>query len=334
MYFSNQELSLADIARQKLHHVNGRYMNPFNTHDRHGLRRMRQILYWKLLSQNRYKDAYVHERIVPVTIDWPDIKRQTGLSITWLKHAGLLIKDQDRYLLIDPVFDGLFGLFQDFTPLDIDMHQFPRPLHVLITHGHYDHLDKASLSLLEKSTHLIIPLGYDEIFRDLKMFNRTQLDWLETYVAGDCRITLLPSHHWTMRNPVQGPNRSLWGSYLIETASGPALFVSGDTAFFEEFSEIGSSYNIDLAIFNLGAYEPRWFMADSHMNPEETVRAFELLNAKKFMIVHWGTFRLGDEPVFQPPVDLKKVLDAKNLTEKWIDLRHGQTINEHQMKIS
>ena len=77
-----------------------------------------------------------------------------------------------------------------------------------------------------------------------------------------------------MRNPIVGPNRSLWGSYLIKSASGPVIYISGDTAYFDRFSEIGNEFKIDLAIFNLGAYEPRWFMADSHINPAETVRAF------------------------------------------------------------
>lgn len=322
-----------DIAIHKLHHRNGRYTNPFNSHDPHGIRRMSQIIYWKLFSKNRYTNFYDKEKVAPVSIEWSSLNHHDGLSVTWLKHACLLIKDQGIYLLVDPLFNGLFGLFKDFTPFDFDVSLLPKPHHVLITHGHYDHLDKSSLNLLEKSAHIITPLGYDEIFRNLKMFNRNQLDWFETYSADGCRITLLPSHHWTMRNPIFGPNRELWGSYLIETSSGSTLYIAGDTAYFDEFAEIGKRYNIDLAIFNLGAYEPRWFMAGSHMNPEETVCAFELLAAKKFMIVHWGTFRLGDEPVFLPPVDLKEVLDAKGLTDRWIPILHGQTINEHQMQL-
>ena len=197
-----QEYSLTEIARLKLHHGNGRYINPFNTHDRHGIGRISQIVYWKLFTRNRYKNLYANETIIPISIDWPSIKHSNGLSITWLKHAGLLIKDQGSYFLIDPVFDGLFGLFQDFTPFNFNAGEIPSPHHVLITHGHYDHLDKNSLRMLDKNTHVISPLGYDPIFRELDMRNRTQLDWFETYVAGGCRITLLPSHHWTMRNPV------------------------------------------------------------------------------------------------------------------------------------
>ena len=84
-------------------------------------------------------------------------------------------------------------------------------------------------------------------------------------------------------------------------------------------------FDIDLAIFNLGAYEPRWFMASSHMNPRETVRAFKELDARKMMIVHWGTFRLGDEPVHFPPVDIKKELKKEGLLDRLVDIRHGET---------
>jgi L-ascorbate metabolism protein UlaG (beta-lactamase superfamily) len=137
---------------------------------------------------------------------------------------------------------------------------------------------------------------------------------------------LLPCNHWTMRNPLVGPDRSLWGAYLIRTAAGANILISGDTAYFEQFKEIGSLFNIDIAIFNLGAYAPRWIMRESHMNPEETVQAFQDSGAQKMLILHWGTFRLGDEPVHLPPLDLKGVLKRENLLDRLIDITHGQTL--------
>jgi L-ascorbate metabolism protein UlaG (beta-lactamase superfamily) len=152
------------------------------------------------------------------------------------------------------------------------------------------------------------------------------MDWFEVFADGPRKITFLPANHWTMRTPLRGPNRSLWGGYLIETAGGPTIYLSGDTAYFDGFSELGRDYDIDLAIFNLGAYAPRWFMAPSHMNPAETVRAFKELGAEKLIIVHWGTFRLGDEPVHFPPKDLKRELEKEGLVDRLVDLRHGQTL--------
>lgn len=169
-------------------------------------------------------------------------------------------------------------------------------------------------------------MGYNDVFNDLGMNRRTQMDWFDTYKDGKLEITLLPCNHWTMRNPLVGPNRSLWGSFLVKTASGPTIFISGDTAYFDGFREIGEEFSIDLAIFNLGAYEPRWFMATSHINPGETVRAFRELQARHLLIVHWGTFRLGDEPVHFPPNDLRRELEEKGLSDRLVDLKHGQTL--------
>ena len=173
---------------------------------------------------------------------------------------------------------------------------------------------------------MITPLGYDAVFASIGMKNRTQLDWFDTFDHGERRITLLPCNHWTMRNPIIGPNRNLWGSYLIRTAAGPTIFISGDTAYFEGFKEIGEGYGIDLTILSLGAYEPRWFMKQSHMNPAEAVRAMKDLHAEKMFIVHWGTFRLGDEPVHAPLGDLKRELKKENMENRLLDIVHGETL--------
>jgi N-acyl-phosphatidylethanolamine-hydrolysing phospholipase D len=87
-----------------------------------------------------------------------------------------------------------------------------------------------------------------------------------------------------------------------------------------------TNYDIDLAIFNMGAYAPRWFMAPSHMNPSETVSAhFRRSRPGELMIAHWGTFQLGDEPVHFPPADLEKALGEKGLLRRWVPLGHGET---------
>ncbi|HSO18398.1 MAG TPA: MBL fold metallo-hydrolase, partial [Desulfosarcina sp.] len=234
-------------------------------------------------------------------------------------------KDRDRVLLVDPVFDVIFWFIKDYTPLAFTTDRMPRPDHVLITHGHYDHLDKPSLASLDPATHVISPLGYDDEFKAVGMTHRTQLDWYDRFSDGAREITFLPANHWTMRNPIVGPNRSLWGGYLIKTAGGPVIYISGDSAYFDGFEQLAEDYDIDLAIFNVGAYAPRWFMAPSHMNPAETVRAFREIKARKLMIAHWGTFQLGDEPVHFPPRDMRMALEKAGLSAQWIDLEHGQT---------
>lgn len=314
--------SLRKLAEAKEHHGDGRFVNPVGL-PREG--RFWQLLTWKL-SGSRYADDLARQPNIEVRADLDKIAAHTGVSLTFLKHASVLIKIGDRTLLVDPVFDEIFWFIKDFSPLAFDPTALPGPDHVLITHGHYDHLDEATLSTFSADTHVISPLGHDRVFSGLGLKNRTRLDWYDTYTDRDLTITCLPANHWSMRTPLRGPNRSLWGGFLIAPAGGPTIYLSGDTAYFDGFSELGRDYDIDLAVFNLGAYAPRWFMAPSHMNPAETVRAFKELGAKRLMIVHWGTFRLGDEPVHFPPEDLKRELENQGLADRLVDLQHGQTV--------
>jgi N-acyl-phosphatidylethanolamine-hydrolysing phospholipase D len=313
--------SLRDMALNKEHHGNGVFISPVGPLRK---RRFLQLLKWKLRS-SRFS-PYLKDQIVqPVVVNWSPIQTHHGLSVTFLKHAGILIKDVGSYLLVDPIFSDLLWFIEDFSPFAFNPEQIPAPDHVLITHGHYDHLDKSTLAVFDKTTHLITPLGYHGVFQDLNMKNRTQMDWYDVYRDNDRSITFLPSNHWTMRNPIRGPNHSLWGGYIIESSAGPTIYVTGDSGYFDGFSEIGQDYDIDLVVINLGAYEPRWFMASSHMNPKEAVQAFKELGAKKMMIVHWGTFRLGDEPIHFPPNNLKRELKKEGLSHRLADIRHGET---------
>lgn len=316
-------MTLKEIADKKLHHNSKSFINPFNSQYYGDLW---PIIKWKLFTPNRFRKFYRDEPTTPVKIDWQTIRDHDGLSLTFITHAGIMIKDGDKYILVDPVFFGLAWPIRNFTPLNFEPGDMPDPDYILITHGHYDHLDKKTLKLFAKDAIYITPLGYKPVLDSIDVRSQKELDWFDIHDAGQRQITLLPCNHWSMRNPFVGPNKSLWGSYLIETSSGAIIFVSGDLGYFDHFSEIGELYDIDLAIFNLGAYEPRWFMQNSHINPAETVRAFGELNAKQLMVVHWGTFRLGDEPVHFPPIDIRREMQAAGLSNSLINIKHGQTV--------
>ena len=240
---------LRDLALQKVHHGPGRFVNPLGF-PRQG--RFWQLLKWKL-SPNRFETHLKDQPVSPVSVDWQALRAHQKLSVTFLKHASVLIKDQGHYLLIDPLFGNLPWVGDDFSPLTFDLDQMPAIDDVLITHGHYDHLDTPSLAALPAETHVISPLGYQQVFKGLKMNNRTQLDWYDTCSYRGGAITLLPTHHWTMRSPLRGPNRSLWGGYLLQTAGGYTIYFMGDSGYFDGFAEIGSDFDIDLVILNLGA---------------------------------------------------------------------------------
>jgi L-ascorbate metabolism protein UlaG (beta-lactamase superfamily) len=315
--------SLREIALRREHHGNGRFLNPLGPGRKS---RLWQVLAWKLFHTNKFQNAMGAQPESPVAVDLGALARGDGLSVTFLKHASLMLCDNGRRMLVDPIFSDLFWFIRDFTPLAFDPLELPPPDHVLITHGHYDHLDTASLGQLDKSVHIIAPLGYGDILDETGLHRRTELDWFGSYREKGREITLLPCNHWTMRDPIAGPNLALWGSYLIRTRSGHTVYVAGDTAYFDGFGQIGREFDIDLAVFNLGAYEPRWFMAPSHIDPRETVRAFQELGARKLAIMHWGSFRLGDEPVHLPPVHLRAEMARAGLLDRLVDWKHGDTI--------
>jgi L-ascorbate metabolism protein UlaG (beta-lactamase superfamily) len=315
--------SLREIARRREHHGDGRFLNPLGV-DRSG--RLLKVLSWKLFHGNPYEDELAGQPVRPLSVDWDPIRGADGLSITYLKHASLMLQDAGCRVLLDPVFTSPFWFIRDFTPLAFEPSAIPAPDHVLITHGHYDHLDTDSLAQLPAGTHVICPPGYSDILDDVGLHNRTVLDWYDSYRDGDREFILLPCNHWTMRSPVAGPNLALWGSYLVRTASGPTVYISGDTAYFDGFRQIGEEFNIDVAVFNVGAYEPRWFMAPSHLSPAEAVQAFQELNARRLMIMHWGTFRLGDEPVHFPPRHMRDEMRQAGLLLRLVDWKHGDTV--------
>jgi len=315
--------NLHELARRKVHHGRGEFVNPFSDVPKG---RLGRLLQWKWFSNNHFAPHYADETVRPVTFDRQRIFADGRLTLTFIKHAGVLIQDEGDLLLVDPVFDGLFWFIKDFSPLAVDPASLPQPKHLLITHGHYDHLDTGAIATWGSGTHIIAPLGYDGLFDAIGMRQRHHLDWYEGYREDGREILFLPCNHWTMRNPLVGPNTGLWGSYLIRTKSGATIYLSGDTGFFDGFEQIGAQFDIDLAIFNLGAYEPRWFMAPSHMNPEETVQAFRDLRARRLAIVHWGTFRLGDEPVHFPPPAIRNALRAQHLEHRLLEIEHGQTL--------
>ncbi|MGB5745392.1 MAG: MBL fold metallo-hydrolase, partial [Desulfobacterales bacterium] len=130
--------TLRDIAQAREHHGSEGFINPLGL-GRQG--RFWEVMKWKLFSQNRFRKFYDDEPVTTVTIDWEKVQNHQNTSITFLKHASVVINDGGRYIIVDPVFSEIFWFIKDFSPLAFDPQTIPEPQHVLITHGHYDHLD-------------------------------------------------------------------------------------------------------------------------------------------------------------------------------------------------
>lgn len=236
--------------------------------------------------------------------------RGEGARLTWIGHASWLVQLDGVSLLIDPVFSETLGPgLRRHISAALMPESLPRIDAQLITHNHRDHLDLPSVLAVGKP--VIAGLGLAPFFA-AESLPCTELDWWSETRVGDVTVRFVPSQHWSRRG-LNDTNETLWGGFVVEGSSA-RIYHSGDTAYFEGFSEIGRrSGPIDAALLPIGAYEPEWFMGKQHMNPEQAVRAYRDLGARALVAMHWGTFQLTDEPIAEPPERLAREWTAREL---------------------
>jgi L-ascorbate metabolism protein UlaG (beta-lactamase superfamily) len=259
-----------------------------------------------------------------------------GLRVTLVGHASYLIQAGGLNILIDPVWSDRASpvsfagpkrvqapgiAFDDLPVIDV----------VLVTHNHYDHMDVATLSRIAAKwySRVIAPLGNDVIIKaaDPRLASVTAHDWGETLKLSDrVSVTLEPALHWSARG-VSDRFMALWASYVISTPAG-LIYAVGDTGYGENsiFPEAKRKYGgFRLALLPIGAYEPRWFMKEQHMNPEEAVRVMLELGAEEAIGHHWGTFQLTNEGIERPKEALGEALaEAGVAPERFRAFRPGQ----------
>jgi L-ascorbate metabolism protein UlaG (beta-lactamase superfamily) len=225
-----------------------------------------------------------------------------GARLTWIGHASWLVQLDGVSLLIDPIFSDKVGpVTRRQVPPALTVAQLPSIDAQLVTHNHFDHLDLPSLKAVRRP--VIAGLGLARFFARHGL-DCSELEWWGQSRVGAVTVRFVPSQHWSRRG-LSDTNETLWGGFVIEGSSA-RVYHSGDTAYFDGFSEIGRRVGpIDAALLPIGAYDPEWFMGKQHMNPEEAVRAYKDLGARELLAMHWGTFRLTDEPLDEPPVRLE-----------------------------
>ena len=241
-------------------------------------------------------------------------------ALTWIGHATVLAQFAGLNILTDPMFSDRASPLtwlgpQRAQPPGLALAQLPRIDAVLISHNHYDHCDEPSLRALNAQPGgpplFLVPLGLKAWMAGIGITNVVELDWWQSHTLGPLDIVLTPVQHWSGRGLTDRMD-TLWGGYAL-FAADLQLFFAGDTGYSRDFSDIRARFadrqtdgGFDVALIPVGAYEPRWFMADQHVNPEEAVRIHLDLRAKRSLGIHWGTFELSDESLDDPPLALAK----------------------------
>jgi L-ascorbate metabolism protein UlaG (beta-lactamase superfamily) len=259
-------------------------------------------------------------------------RRGDGDRLTWLGHASFLLRLDGRIILTDPYLSDYASPLpplgpKRFAPPGLPVGRLPPIDLLLLSHGHYDHLDLPTVEALagKERTEVVVPLGLGGYFAARGYPRVRELDWYQELHSGDLRITALPAIHFSKRT-LFDRNRTLWTGYALQGRSRRVYF-AGDTAYGPIFGELGRQVApFDLALLPIGAYEPRLLMQGSHATPEEALRIARDLDARRIVGMHWGTIRLTDEPPFEPPVRFRAAAKAAGYGEDaaWL-MRIGET---------
>ena len=268
----------------------------------------------------------------------PPEKQVLGANLSWnvINHATVLLQTQGINILSDPVFSDripdlpIIGitrvrrpgiLFQDLPKIDV----------VLISHDHYDHLDKNTLLKLYQRDKPMIVAGL-KMAKLLQGFgipagHIIELDWWQSYQHQGVKIHFVPARHTSGRN-LMDQNQRLWGGYYIESDWGKIYF-AGDTGYSRIFDLIYKKYGApNISFLPIGSYKPRWYMEDHYMNPDDAVKAHLDLHSRKSVAIHFATFQIADNSYQEPTSALIKAANRHQLNTPFIIPVFGKTTRQ------
>ena len=259
----------------------------------------------------------------PATIAVAEVKppplANAAAAITFIGHSTFLVQTPAACVITDPVYAMRAGPFARLGPRRVRrpavaFDDLPPVTTVLLSHNHYDHCDLRTLHALRDRfrPHIITPVGNARLLRSAGITEVEELDWWDVTASSSVSIVLTPAQHFSARTPFDR-NRALWGGFVLSTRDA-RIFFAGDSGYADHFRDVRSRCGpIDVALLPIGAYEPRWFMKDMHMNPAEAVQAHRDLEPRRSVAMHFGTFQLTAEGIDEPLRALDAALDSHGI---------------------
>lgn len=291
---------------------------------------------WHALIDGHPKSAQAPTPRIDADLAFIHANSQAGRkmqpAVTWIGHATALVQFAGLSILTDPIFSerasplSLVGPKRAYPP-GIALKDLPRIDLVLISHNHYDHLDEASVRALSSqaggSPLFLVPSGVKAWFKDLDISNVIELAWWQSHFLQSPTVTVeivfTPVQHWSGRSLTDRMD-TLWGGFAV-FADDFHFFHVGDTSYSQDFQDIAKRFadrqpdhGFDLVLIPIGAYAPRWFMKDQHVDPQEAVKIHKDLRARQSVAYHWGTFSLSNEALDDPPIALAAALREQGIS--------------------
>jgi L-ascorbate metabolism protein UlaG (beta-lactamase superfamily) len=251
------------------------------------------------------------------------------LAITFIGHSSFLLQMGGLNILIDPVFARRLVLIRRLRRPGVRIEELPPIDAVLLTHAHMDHLNLPSLRRIIRHTRrlrgrgpiVVVPEGVEDLVNTLGFADVIALRWWGNVTVGSVEITMTPAQHWgarMMRDTHRG-----FGGYVLRYGD-QSVYHSGDTGYFTGFREIGQRLHPDIALLPIGAYNPDGFRR-VHTSPEDALRGFLDLGAQEIVPMHYGTFRLSQEPMDEPLPRLLRAAERAGVSDRVVPLTEGET---------
>jgi L-ascorbate metabolism protein UlaG (beta-lactamase superfamily) len=229
---------------------------------------------------------------------------QSEDSFVWLGHSTILGNLNGVTFITDPMLSERASPVSFAGPKRFDgsltsVDKLPRIDIVLITHNHYDHLDKDTvLALKDRVKKFFVPLDNRKILTDwgVEAEKVEEFDWSQSATIDEVSFKFYPSQHFSGRG-VGDRDEYLWGSWGVR-GTEHSIYISGDSGYGEFFKAIGEDGGFSVASMECGAYNKNW--SEIHMLPEESVQASKDVGGEVMLPMHWAGFDLSTHPWNEP----------------------------------